>query len=163
MNAEPTGFLLFSATDFSCCISERPQRGGLGSPQQEGITPKSQCVLWLHRFSKGHSAVSCSRTQCESGISQTCPPPLTTGPWAAAGAGGALCRAAGGGSSRGCTSEQREGLRAGTLQRVVSGHNPPHNDLKPLFPSKAGGKGRGTEEKGKDKPHYYTKNVARKK
>lgn len=40
---------------------------------------------------------------------------------------------------------------------------PPHNDLKPLFPSKAGGKGRGTEEKGKDKPHYYTKNVARKK
>lgn len=63
----------------------------------------------------------------------------------------------------GCTREQRAELQAGTLQRGVSGHRAPHNDLKPLFPSKAGGKGRGTEEKGKDKPHYYTKNVARKK
>lgn len=89
------------------------------------------------------------------------PPPLTTGQQLVQ--GGALCRAAGGGSSRGCTSEQRAELRAGTLQRGVSGHKTPHNDLKPLFPSKAGGKGRGTAEKGKDKPHYYTKNVARKK
>lgn len=32
-----------------------------------------------------------------------------------------------------------------------------------LFHKKPGGKGRGAGEKGKDKLHYYTKNVTRKK